>query len=669
MGWNNWPIFRKTLISFVSVLLLSAGVFALWNFMMFKKEQLNLLKVELEKIKSDLNQSVIYSNEFLLWDLKDTMFFATKNTDNTLGFINEIKQINDELKNLSKDTKLSGTKVEEDLIVIYKHLIEFESVFSEIVSIVEEQGFYNFGIVGEFRDEAHYVEAELSDFVGLDDLLMLRRHEKDYMLRSNGVYLMKFIDKIDDILSNINHSDLEIIEKVEVNAHLALYRRLFDHYYFNDQMLTGNEGLLAQFKEINKTLSKDILFAQQNLSEHIELLDTRYSRYILLVMIGLVLISISVIYFLSKSLTAPIRNLSSGINHFVESNFQSKSYLGSRRRRDELGSLTDNFYRLQSEIADTFRKYREDAEIKHNKLLRQKERIEIQKFLLNEHRTLLSETNQRIQDSLNYARKIQQSLLPDIKSIKSALPNFEIWYKPKEQVSGDFYWSHVKGDYLYIGLADCTGHGVPGAILSVLGLTLLDNAVLHRELDLPSEILSYTNEEIIRILNKELTENSLYDSIDITLARIDLRRRELVICSANKDYVVVFENEISRNKPSRCSVGSSLLYGLTGNYYEDEIYSFKDAKGIILYSDGVVDQFSEKTNKKFKFKRLSDVIEKGGKPIDVISKLKSDWTKWRGTSEQTDDITVIALTFEDVKFPSFIKSKIEGDFISDVQQI
>lgn len=263
MGWNNWPIFRKTLISFVSVLLLSAGVFALWNFMMFKKEQLNLLKVELEKIKSDLNQSVIYSNEFLLWDLKDTMFFATKNTDNTLGFINEIKQINDELKNLSKDTKLSGTKVEEDLIVIYKHLIEFESVFSEIVSIVEEQGFYNFGIVGEFRDEAHYVEAELSDFVGLDDLLMLRRHEKDYMLRSNGVYLMKFIDKIDDILSNINHSDLEIIEKVEVNAHLALYRRLFDHYYFNDQMLTGNEGLLAQFKEINKTLSKDILFAQQ----------------------------------------------------------------------------------------------------------------------------------------------------------------------------------------------------------------------------------------------------------------------------------------------------------------------------------------------------------------------------------------------------------------------
>lgn len=354
----------------------------------------------------------------------------------------------------------------------------------------------------------------------------------------------------------------------------------------------------------------------------------------------------------------------------MESDFQSKSYLGSRRRTDEIGSLTNNFYRLQIEIADTFRKYREEAEIKHGKLVRQKERIEIQKFLLNEHREMLSETNKRIQESLNYAKRIQSNLLPELNSQLLQVAGFELWYKPKDVVSGDFYWCHQKDGCIYLALADCTGHGVPGAILSVLGISMLDAAVNQRDLDLPSEVLSFTNEEIIRILNKESSGDALFDSIDMTLLKLDPKRKELIVCSANTDYVIIAEGKVIRKKPSRCSVGSSHLYGYSGNYYEDDIYNYKDLEGIFLYSDGIVDQFSERTNKKFKWKRFADILASGGELSEMVNNMKMEVSRWKGSQEQTDDITFIGIALNDSKIsPSVVAAKTASTVSEDVQRI
>lgn len=639
--------------------------------MMSKKQQLGQLKNQLNQIKSDLNQSMVYANEFLLWDLKDTTFYVSHHTANTDLLFQTIDKIKDELSQLRQDHYLIDSDVDLSLAVIEVGVNEVEQAFNEMMKLTIAKGFYNYGTVGKFRKEAHFVEENFTPYVGLDNLLMLRRHEKDYLLRSNPIYLSKFNQKMSKVLSEIGKSGLATTEKIEVIKHLSEYRRIFVQYHWQDQMLSGKNGALIKFKQANQALFFEISTSKDLLTIHTAFLDNRYTIYLIGITVFLITLSFVMIYQLSRSLTSPIRKLSAGLSHFVESDFESKSYLGSRKRKDEMGSLINNFYRLQTEIADTFRKYREEAEVKHNKLLRQKERIEIQKFLLNEHRTLLSETNNRIQQSLNYARKIQQSLLPNLEEVKNNFAVFELWYKPKEQVSGDFYWTHTKDEYVYVALADCTGHGVPGAILSVLGLTLLDNAVLQRDLDLPSEILSYANAEIIRILNKELTENALYDSIDITIARFDTKRKEIVICSANKDYIVVTDKDIKRNKPSRCSVGSSHLYGYSGNFYEDEIFNYKDVKALILYSDGVVDQFSERSNKKFKFKRLAEVIQKGGSLSEVVTRLKMDWTRWKGSMEQTDDITLLAISTDHSKLLNHSKrdKKEQEVFTSDVPQI
>ncbi|CAG5079505.1 SpoIIE family protein phosphatase [Parvicella tangerina] len=668
--WNNFPIFYKTLISFISVLFLCLIVFGFWNVMMTKKQELIELKRELYKLEGDLNLSVVSANEFLLWDTKDVAFYESGTSKHINDFYQGIEETGDEVEQLHSSTVLDNAEIKLSLLGISNQLDELRTLFDQSKSLVLAKGFYDFGLVGDFRNTAHELEASYTAVIGLDNLLMLRRHEKDYLLRSDEKYLAKFVNKAADVVLNVQAQPISPVLKEQVIDHLHEYRRLFISYHLYDRQLAGENGLFQTFYDKSNNILSDLALIDQEFDFYIHETDRFYTVVLVVTMGLLVGLTFFFIVQLSRSLSSPIRKLNVGIRNFVESDFQSKSYLGSRRRTDEIGSLTNNFYRLQIEIADTFRKYREEAEIKHGKLVRQKERIEIQKFLLNEHREMLSETNKRIQESLNYAKRIQSNLLPELNSQLLQVAGFELWYKPKDVVSGDFYWCHQKDGCIYLALADCTGHGVPGAILSVLGISMLDAAVNQRDLDLPSEVLSFTNEEIIRILNKESSGDALFDSIDMTLLKLDPKRKELIVCSANTDYVIIAEGKVIRKKPSRCSVGSSHLYGYSGNYYEDDIYNYKDLEGIFLYSDGIVDQFSERTNKKFKWKRFADILASGGELSEMVNNMKMEVSRWKGSQEQTDDITFIGIALNDSKIsPSVVAAKTASTVSEDVQRI
>lgn len=668
--WNNSPIFYKTLVSFISVLLLCFLAFAFWNVMIAKKQNLIELKKSLYKLEGEINLSVVSANEFLLWDTKNVDFYASGASGHISGFYQEINKTKKDVEELQHFAGLDNLAIRSSLAAVNEELDELTKLFNEAKQIILQKGFYDFGIVGAFRNTAHELEANYIDVIGLDHLLMLRRHEKDYLLRSDVKYLHKFMNKMGQVTVIVNNQSLTTGVKKEIIDHLQKYRRLFVNYQLLDEQISGKEGLLQLFYDKSNHILNELVAMDTKFDHYIAEMDQLYTVILIITMVLLVALTFFFIYQLSRSLSNPIRKLNVGIRNFVESNFQSKSYLGSRRRTDEIGSLTNNFYRLQTEIADTFRKYREEAEIRHGKLIRQKERIEIQKFLLNEHREMLAETNNRIQESLNYAKKIQSNLLPVLRSDLLEVADFNLWFKPKDVVSGDFYWYHKREEYIYLAMADCTGHGMPGAILSVLGITMLDAAVNQRDLDLPSEILSFANEEIIRILNKESSDQALYDSIDMTLLRLDPKRKELTICSANTDYIVVTGGRVVRKKPSRCSVGSSHLYGYSGNYYDDDIYNYKDLEGVFLYSDGIVDQFSERTNKKFKWKRFADIIAAGGELKEVINNVKTEVSRWKGSQEQTDDITLLGIALNDTFIsPSTVEMKTEKKFNEDAQPI
>lgn len=668
--WNNFPIFYKTFVSLISVLIMCLLVFVFWDVIMTKKQNLINLKKELYKLEGDLNLSVVSANEFLLWDTKDVVFYQEGKSKHAEDFYKDMSKTQKGVSQLLSYLSLESTKIKSGLFEVEKELNELVQLFDYSKEAILEKGFYDFGLVGKFRKAAHKLEEGYTNIIGLDNLLMLRRHEKDYLLRSDEKYLIKFVDKLASVVQNVQSQQMSALVKEETIDHLYQYRRLFIGYHLYELKIEGVNGLLQKFYDKSNSILLNLANTDEQLDLYVLEMDSFYTMVLVICMIVLVALTFFFIFQLSKSLSDPIRKLNLGIRNFVESDFESKSYLGSRKRTDEIGSLINNFYRLQIEIADTFRKYREDSERKHGKLIRQKERIEIQKFLLTEHREMLADTNNRIQESLNYAKRIQGNLLPVLNNEVLGVPGFEYWFKPKDIVSGDFYWFHKKGEYTYLALADCTGHGVPGAILSVLGISMLDAAVNQRDLDLPSEILSFTNEEIIRILNKESSEEALYDSIDMTLLRLDHKHKEVTICSANTDYVIVAKGKVTRKKPSRCSVGSSHLYGYSGNYYDDDIYNFKDIDAVFLYSDGIVDQFSERTNKKFKWKRFAEILAVGGEMKDVVNSVKTEVVRWKGNQEQTDDITFFGIAFNDTKISSsFLEFNIEFKINEDVQPI
>jgi serine phosphatase RsbU (regulator of sigma subunit) len=645
-------------------------VFAYWNIMMLKKQSLMNLKKELYKLEGDINLAVISANEFLLWDTKDVSFYKDKDSKHATNFYDKVFQTKTDVQVLHDAEGLNNPVIKNSLQEVKTELGVLEELFEQTKTLILKKGYYDYGLVGEFRSTAHKLEANYTEVIGLDHLLMLRRHEKDYLLRGDGKYLRKFIYKTATVVSVVKKQDLLDGESHAVITHLQEYRRLFVGYHNYNIQISGEEGLLQAFYNKSNSILEQFETIDSQFDGYVAEMDQFYTIVLIITMALLVGLTFFLIYQLSRSLSNPIRKLNLGIRNFVESDFQSKSYLGSRKRTDEIGSLTSNFYRLQIEIADTFRKYREEAEIKHGKLVRQKERIEIQKFLLNEHREMLSETNDRIQESLNYAKRIQQNLLPNLSSELLQVASFGDWYKPKDVVSGDFYWYHEKDGYIYLALADCTGHGVPGAILSVLGISMLDAALNQKDLDLPSEILSFTNEEVIRILNKQTSHEGLSDSIDMTLLRLDPKRREITICSANTDYIIIAEGKVIRKKPSRCSVGSSYLYGYIGNYYEDDIYNYKDIDGVFLYSDGIVDQFSERTNKKFKWKRFAHILSRGGELEEIINSVRVEVIRWKGTQEQTDDIALLGIALNNSVIPATkIELRADAKVNADVQQI
>ncbi len=224
-------------------------------------------------------------------------------------------------------------------------------------------------------------------------------------------------------------------------------------------------------------------------------------------------------------------------------------------------------------------------------------------------------------------------------------PHLEIsnWYQPKDTVSGDFYWFFENENSIFIALADCTGHGVPGAFMSVLGISFLNAAVIDNNIKEPNKILEFVNNKIITLFNSDNKPTVLRDSMDMILLRIEKESSDIIISSANKDFVIVQDGEVKRIKSSRCSVGSSRLYNIKNMMYDNLYYDTQSLDAIYLYSDGIVDQFGDENNKKFKFKRMEEILKSHKNTEETVVQLKRTLLKWKGSYEQTDDISLIAI--------------------------
>jgi len=259
----------------------------------------------------------------------------------------------------------------------------------------------------------------------------------------------------------------------------------------------------------------------------------------------------------------------------------------------------------------------------------------------------LSETNNKlnnayfdIKDSINYAKLLQNAILPDRSTLYDSFPGSFIIFKPKDILSGDFYWFEKKEDCFIVAVADCTGHGVPGALLAMMGNNLITETIRHRTTAQPSEILSRLNNHVRKILKREKT--SVSDGMDIVMCKIDLANKELIYCGAKRPLFIERGKELIGYKPDKISIGE---VDTTPAQFTDHRIDIKSGDRIFLFTDGFVDQFSEKTNRKIMIKRLKEIIlESSGLPYLKQKKFISDFFEnWKGNVEQTDDVLLMCI--------------------------
>ena len=262
--------------------------------------------------------------------------------------------------------------------------------------------------------------------------------------------------------------------------------------------------------------------------------------------------------------------------------------------------------------------------------------IRLQKEELETHK-------KEITDSINYAKRIQESILPPDSYWKNCLPDSFIFYRPKDIVSGDFYWIEQKNEVVCFAAVDCTGHGVPGALMSVVGFNLLTQAVNEMNLTVPSEILKHLDHGVTKTLRQSEDGKGVKDGMDLSLCSLNLKTNELQYAGAYNSLYYVANGVLQEVKSDKFPIGVN-IDGKVDNYTNHSI-QLKKGDCVYLFSDGYADQFGGPRGKKFKYNQLKELLHKNylHSIVEQKEELAKAFDSWKGELEQVDDVVIIGV--------------------------
>jgi serine phosphatase RsbU (regulator of sigma subunit)/ligand-binding sensor domain-containing protein len=266
---------------------------------------------------------------------------------------------------------------------------------------------------------------------------------------------------------------------------------------------------------------------------------------------------------------------------------------------------------------------------------------------VNAQKKIIEEKNRKITESINYSKHIQDSILIKQDEIDKIIPDSFVYLKPRDIVSGDFYWFARKEDYSVIAAVDCTGHGVPGAFMCMIGSTLLNFIVREKGIVKPSEILNNLNSEVIKVLQQEREDTLSQDGMDMSVCTIDTNNGTIQYAGAKNPLYIVINNDLIILEADPFSIGGTHLSRNNTRHVEFKNQEFKLISGssVYLFTDGYIDQFGGPDNKSYNIIRFGELLKS-------ISKLKLaeqyrmiDITinEWMNTARQIDDMLVIGI--------------------------
>jgi len=286
--------------------------------------------------------------------------------------------------------------------------------------------------------------------------------------------------------------------------------------------------------------------------------------------------------------------------------------------------------------------YRTRTLLRSNRILKEKE-VTAQQVEKQKEELILK--NKNITDSINYGKRIQLALLPSVELFKKILPDSFILYKPKDIVSGDFYWINENGNKIFVGAVDCTGHGVPGAFVSIIGFELFRNITSDQGVSNPAAILDSLNDNFAQIFS-DGEQVYLKDGMDLSLCVFDKKEKFLEFSGAFNPLYLIRDGSIVEIKADRFSIGADIIQAPSDHRHFKSHKLFLQKNDILyMFSDGYADQFGGPEGKKFKYRRFRHLLLTIHKlPMEKQrSILDASIEEWRKDADQVDDIMVIGI--------------------------
>lgn len=460
-----------------------------------------------------------------------------------------------------------------------------------------------------------------------------------------------------------------------------------DFASYDDVFFFFARELIGQDSEFDK-LSNQINFSLRNLRINFEnqeermledarktsaITNEKFQNLTFYWILGTVLIFLSIFIaaFTTNSIVKPVKFLKIAINKLSKGVIPKKP---ARESNDEIGEMSAALNQLikgtkkttefarevgQSKFDSYYEPLSEDDELGQALLVMRDELEETERNLerkveerteevvkqrneLDKQNLKLEELYKDVTDSIVYAKRLQNTILPSDDKISQICPNSFVLYKPKDIVSGDFYWFEKANNKSLFSVVDCTGHGVPGAFMSLLGANGLNSALKEGQLDCPAKILDYLNKSIHEALNKDDSGSEINDGMDVAICSIDYNTLILEYSGANNPLYIVRDGEFLITKSDKMAIGSFQPGTMK---YQNHSIQLQKGDVVYIFSDGYPDQFGGPRGRKLMYNNFRDSLlsinqESLEKQRDILDQ---KLIKWQGKMDQVDDVLVIGL--------------------------
>lgn len=569
----------------------------------------------------------------------------------------------------------------EDLYIIDRNGVVVNTTFEEDLGL----NIFDFGPDHEeFLMNVFETGGYHSESIAIEDKTK-RPRKYSYQPTPDGKYIIEiglYSTEADDVLDFIEQTktqitvknkgilDVELFYMADVIFSLNQEALLIPHHdsilnqvFLNKDsvdLMTRQEKSWINYKYIfmpradSKLYKGSVIRIISDRTREKQMLRNELFKFSLIFLITLFLVSL-LIYNKTRVITDPIKRLVENVERITNGHFNERAEVIGN---NEITRLSVKFNAMIEQLESYYNELEAKVRERTAEILMQKEEIEAQRDNIERQRNILADRNKElkeayiaideqkshIEDSIRYAKRIQTAILPAPEIVKKNLAEHFIFYRPKDIVSGDFYWIDQKEDKVMIAAVDCTGHGVPGAFMSIVGYNQLSFAVNVKKARTASSIMNALNAGVTETLKEDSKAiSSIKDGMDMAMIVLDRKRMELDFCGAINPLILIRDNELLQFKGNRFPVGA--YEGVVPQVFTSEIIPLKKGDCIYLFSDGYADQFGGEKGKKFMSRRMKSLLlEMHSEPMQKQNQILLDtFMDWKGEHEQVDDILVIGL--------------------------